>query len=76
MRLTQATHAESRWPYSLNKTYPQRQTHTSSHLCVYVDHMTIVGDDEVEKQILREKLAPQFDLKKLKYISVIEVVYP
>lgn len=45
-------------------------------ICVYVDHMTIVGDDEVEKQILREKLAPQFDLKKLKYISVIEVVYP
>ena len=39
-------------------------------LLVYVDDMIIAGDDEIEKQNLRERLAAQFemkDLEKLKY---------
>jgi len=32
-------------------------------LLVYVDDMIVVGDDEQEKQILREKLVAQFEMK-------------
>jgi len=40
--------------------------------------MIIAGDDKIEKQTLRERLAAQFEMKdlgKLKYILGIEVVY-
>ena len=45
---------------------------------VYVDDIIISGDDLVEKQLLRERLATKFeikDLRKLKYFLGIEVVY-
>ena len=47
-------------------------------LLVYVDDMIITGDDEIEKQNLRERLASQFEMKdlgKLKYFLWIEVAY-
>ena len=39
-------------------------------LLVYVDDMIITGDNEIEKQNLKERLAAQFEMKdlgKLKY---------
>ena len=45
---------------------------------VYVDDMIITGDDEIEKQNLRERLAAQFEMKelrKLKYFLGIKVAY-
>ena len=47
-------------------------------LLVCVDDTIVAGDDEHEKQILKEKLAAQFemnDLGKLKYFLRIEVAY-
>ncbi|XP_040868452.1 uncharacterized protein [Glycine max] len=47
-------------------------------LLVYVDDIIIAGDDELEKQTLRERLVAQFemkDLRKLKYFLEIEVAY-
>ncbi|RDX78941.1 hypothetical protein CR513_40699, partial [Mucuna pruriens] len=47
-------------------------------LLVYVDDMIIIGDDEIEKLNMKEKLATQFEMKelgKLKYFLRIEVVY-
>jgi len=47
-------------------------------LLVYVDDMIVAGDDGHEKQILKEKLAAQFEMKdlgKLKYFLGIEVTY-
>ena len=43
-----------------------------------VDDMIIKGDDEIEKQNLRERLAAQIEMKdlgKLKYFLGIEVAY-
>jgi len=40
--------------------------------------MIITGDDEIEKQNLKQRLAAQFemkDLRKLKYFLGIEVAY-
>lgn len=45
---------------------------------VYENDIIIVGDDELEKQTLKEWLAAQFekkDLEKLKYFIWIEVGY-
>ncbi|RDX67605.1 hypothetical protein CR513_53499, partial [Mucuna pruriens] len=47
-------------------------------LLVYVDDMIVIGDDEIEKLNLKEKLIPQFEMKelgKLKYFLGIEVAY-
>lgn len=47
-------------------------------LLVYIDDIIIAGDDELEKQTLRERLAAQFEMKdlgKLKYFLGIEVTY-
>jgi len=47
-------------------------------LLVYVDNMIITGDDEIEKQNLKERLSAQFEIKnlgKLKYFLGIEVAY-
>ena len=47
-------------------------------LLVYADEMIIRGDDEIEKQNLRERLAAQFEMKdlgKLVYFLGIEVAY-
>ena len=47
-------------------------------LLVYVDDMIITGDNEIEKQTLRERLAAQFEMKDfqmLKYFLGIEVAY-
>ena len=47
-------------------------------LLVYVDYMIIIGDYEIEKQNLKQRLAAQFEMKdlgKLKYFLGIEVVY-
>jgi len=47
-------------------------------LLVYVDDMIVAEDDEHEKQILKEKLVAQFEMKdlgKLKYFLGIEVSY-
>nr|KYP64268.1 Retrovirus-related Pol polyprotein from transposon TNT 1-94 [Cajanus cajan] len=47
-------------------------------LLVYINDMNVVGDDEVEKLIMKEKLATHFEMKemgKLKYFLGIEVVY-
>jgi len=47
-------------------------------LLVYMDDMIIAGNDEVQKQVLKEKLAAQFemkDLRRLKYFLGIEVAY-
>jgi len=47
-------------------------------LLVYVDDMIITGDDEIEKQNLRERLAAQFEMKdlgKLKYFLGIESIF-
>ncbi|RDX96277.1 Copia protein, partial [Mucuna pruriens] len=47
-------------------------------LLVYVDDMIIIGDDEIEKLTLKEKLATQFEMKelgKLKYFLEIKVAY-
>ena len=35
-------------------------------LLVYVDDIIIAGDDELEKQTLRERLATQFEMKDLR----------
>jgi len=40
--------------------------------------MIIIGDDEIEKQTLKDKLTAQFEMKdlgKLKYFFGIEVAY-
>ncbi|RDX96167.1 hypothetical protein CR513_21205, partial [Mucuna pruriens] len=45
-------------------------------LLVYVDDMIVIGDDEIEKLTLKEKLATQFEMKelgKLKYFLGVEV---
>lgn len=45
-------------------------------LLVYVDNFFIFGDDLVEKQLLKEKLVAEFeikDLRRLKYFLDIEV---
>jgi len=50
----------------------------NSLLLVYVDDMIIIGDDEIEKQNLRERLVAQFEMKdlgKLEYFLGIEVAY-
>ena len=47
-------------------------------LLVCVDDMIIAGDDEIEKQTLKERLAAQFEMKdlgKLKYFLGIKVAY-
>jgi len=47
-------------------------------LLLYIDDMIIIGDDEIEKQTLKERLAAQFemkDLEKLKYFLGMEVAY-
>ena len=47
-------------------------------LLVYVDDMIVTGDDEHDKQMLKEKLAAQFEMKdlgKLKYFLEIDVAY-
>jgi len=47
-------------------------------LLVYVDDMIVAGDGEHEKQVLKEKLAIQFEIKdlgKLKYFLGIKVAY-
>ncbi|RDY03473.1 hypothetical protein CR513_12941, partial [Mucuna pruriens] len=47
-------------------------------LLVYVDDMIVIGDDEIEKLILKEKLATQFEMKelgKLKYFLGIKIAY-
>ena len=47
-------------------------------LLVYVNDIIITGNDELEKQTLRERLAAQFEMKdlgKLKYFLGIEVAY-
>ncbi|RDY03252.1 Copia protein, partial [Mucuna pruriens] len=47
-------------------------------LLVYADDMIVIGDDEIEKLTLKEKLATQFEMKelgKLKYFLRIEVAY-
>jgi len=47
-------------------------------LLVYVDDMIIAGDDEIEKQNLKQRLPAQFEMKdlgKLKYFLGIEVAY-
>jgi len=46
---------------------------------INVDDMIVAGDDEHEKQIWKEKLVAQFEMKdlgKLKYFLGIEVAYP
>jgi len=45
---------------------------------VYIDDLIVVGDDEHEKQTLREKLVVQFernDLVELKYFHGIKTTY-
>ncbi|RDY03975.1 putative mitochondrial protein, partial [Mucuna pruriens] len=45
---------------------------------VYVDDMIVTGDDEIEKINLKEKLATQFEMKKLgklKYFLGVKVAY-
>ena len=47
-------------------------------LLVYIDDMIVAEDDEYEKQILKENLVVQFEMKdlgKLKYFPGIEVAY-
>ncbi|RDY11056.1 hypothetical protein CR513_04330, partial [Mucuna pruriens] len=45
-------------------------------LLIYVDNMIVIGNDEIEKLTLKEKLAIQFKMKKLekKYLLKIEYV--
>lgn len=38
-------------------------------LLVYVDAMIVVGDDEHDKQILKEKLVDQFETKDLGWLE-------
>jgi hypothetical protein len=47
-------------------------------LIVYVDDIIITGDDLIERDMLRKRLAVEFEIKKLqklKYFLDIEVVY-
>jgi len=47
-------------------------------LLVYVNDMIVAGDDEHEKQVLKEKLPIQFEMKdlgKLKYFLGTDVAY-
>ncbi|RDY10160.1 hypothetical protein CR513_05363, partial [Mucuna pruriens] len=47
-------------------------------LLVYVNNMIVIGDDEIEKLTLKEKLSMQFEMKeigKLKCFLGIEIVY-
>ncbi|RDX92968.1 hypothetical protein CR513_24839, partial [Mucuna pruriens] len=80
---------EKNKPCRLKKTFlPEHGDHTLfikhspdgklTLLLVYVDDMIVIGDYEIEKLTLKEKLATQFEMKelgKLKYFLGIEVAY-